>query len=234
VSEIANRKSKIMRFLVTAGPTREPIDPVRFLSNRSSGKMGYAVAASARERGHEVVLISGPVALEPVAGVEVIFVSTAEEMCAAVTGRIEWCDVLVMAAAVADWRPVGVRAQKIKKRESMSALPLERTPDILKRVAARKGDRIFIGFAAETENVVEEARRKLREKNLDLIVANDVSRLDAGFDVDTNAVTLIPAAGAPENLPLQPKSEIARRVVEWAESRGGSFPRGDKKDDRNG
>ncbi len=208
-----------MRFLITAGPTREPIDPVRFLSNRSSGKMGYAVAAAARAREHEVVLVSGPVSLEPPAGVEVVKVTTAEEMLEAVLGRIDKCDALVMAAAVADWRPVQARAQKIKKSESVSALQLARTPDILKRVAARKGARLFVGFAAETENLLEESERKLREKNLDLIVANDVSRSDAGFEVDTNRVTLLSADGERRELPLMPKSEVAKQIVEWIERR---------------
>lgn len=206
-----------MKILVTAGPTREPLDPVRFLSNRSSGKMGYAVAAAARARGHEVVLVSGPVSLEVPAGVEVVRVTTAEEMLEAVLGRVDACDVLVMAAAVADWRPVQARPQKIKKSESISALPLERTPDILKRVAARKGSRLFVGFAAETENLREEAKRKLREKNLNLIVANDVSRSDGGFEVDTNRVTLLSSDGEPCELPLMSKSEIASRLVEWIE-----------------
>jgi phosphopantothenoylcysteine decarboxylase / phosphopantothenate---cysteine ligase len=206
-----------MKFLVTAGPTREPIDPVRFLSNRSSGKMGYAVAAAARARNHEVVLVSGPVSLEVPSGVEVMNVTTAEQMLEAVLGRIDACDVLVMAAAVSDWRPVQTRPHKIKKSESVSALQLARTPDILKRVAARKGKRLFVGFAAETENLREESERKLREKNLDLIVANDVSRPDAGFEVDTNRVTLLSSDGECRELPLMPKSEVAKQLVDWIE-----------------
>lgn len=210
-----------MNLLVTAGPTREPLDPVRFLSNRSSGKMGYAVAAVAKERGHEVVLVSGPVALDPPAGVQVVRVTTADEMCAAVEGRIGWCDALVMAAAVADWRPVQAREQKIKKAEGLSVLHLERTPDILRRVMARKGGRVFVGFAAETESVLDEARRKLMEKGLDLIVANDVSRRDAGFEVDTNQVALLARDGSAEKLPLMSKREVASRIVTWVETHAG-------------
>ncbi len=210
-----------MKLLVTAGPTREPLDPVRFLSNRSSGKMGYAVARVARQRGHEVILISGPVSIEP-PDVQVIQIMTAEEMLDAVEKNIEWCDALVMAAAVADWRPALISKSKIKKRNNSDFAPtvhLERTPDILKRVSARKGNRVFVGFAAETENLEEEAKRKRIEKGLDLIVANDVSATDAGFEVDDNRVILLPKEGAPESLPLMPKLEVAERIVKWLEAR---------------
>ena len=208
-----------MKLLVTAGPTREPLDPVRFLSNRSSGKMGYAVAAVAKSRGHEVILISGPVAIEP-PDVKVIQVTTAEEMLVAVDKNIEWCDALVMAAAVADWRPAVVSKRKIKKTDAAPVLYLERTPDILRQVSARKGNRLFVGFAAETENLEEEAKRKLQEKGLDLIVANDVSASDAGFEVDNNRVVLLSAGAKPEALPLMPKREVAERIVSWIEARG--------------
>ncbi len=208
-----------MNILVTAGPTREPLDPVRFLSNRSSGKMGYAVAAVAKERGHDVVLVSGPAALEPPAGVQVVRVTTAAEMLAAVEMRVGWCEALVMAAAVADWRPAQVRGHKIKKSESLSMLQLERTPDILRSILPRKGERVFVGFAAETESLLEEARRKMLEKGLDLIVANDVSRRDAGFDVDTNQVVLLSRDGSAEKLPLMSKREVAARILERIESR---------------
>jgi len=209
-----------MRILVTAGPTREPLDPVRFLSNRSSGKMGYAVAAVAKERGHEVLLISGPVAIEP-PDVKVIQIMTAEEMLDAVEKNIEWCDALVMAAAVADWRPAMISKSKIKKKSGSDFAPtvhLERTPDILKRVSAKKGARVFVGFAAETENLEEEAKRKLLEKGLDLIVANDVSATDAGFEVDDNRVILFPKDGQPDPLPLMPKPEVAERIIAWIEA----------------
>lgn len=207
-----------MKILVTAGPTREPIDPVRFISNRSSGKMGYAVAQAGREHGHEVRLVSGPVALQPPAGVELTSVSTADEMRAAVERSLEWCDALVMAAAVADWRPSRVAANKLKKSSSAPRIELEATPDILKAIASRKGRRLFVGFAAETERVLDEASRKLREKNLDLVVANDVSAPDAGFDVDTNRVTLLSRDGARESLPLLSKHEVADRIVRWIEA----------------
>lgn len=206
-----------MKILVTAGPTREPIDPVRYISNRSSGKMGYAVAAAARERGHEVVLVSGPVALEPPAGVEVVRVVTAEEMCRTVQHKVAWCDALVMVAAVADWRPAEVHTQKIKKDSAPMILRLEPTPDILKTILPQKGHRMFVGFAAETENAVAEARRKLTEKGLDAIAVNDVSRPDSGFEVDRNRVTLLARDGGSEALPLMSKRDLAARIVVWLE-----------------
>ena len=208
-----------MRFLITAGPTREALDPVRFLRNRSSGRMGYALARAARSKGHDVVLVSGPVALQPPDGVMVTHVVSAAEMCAAVEREVEACDVLIMAAAVADWRPVEVRAQKMKKSESVASVHLERTPDILQRMAARKGGRCFVGFAAETENVEVEARRKLREKGLDLIVANDVTKPGSGFDVETNEVILLSADGVVEKLPLMPKCAVADHIIAWIERR---------------
>jgi len=205
-----------MRILVTAGPTREALDPVRFLSNRSTGKMGYAIAAVAAERGHEVRLISGPVALEAPGGVAVSPVVSAADMLDAVLGDLGWCDALVMSAAVADWRPKSVAAEKLKKAEMAASLELERTEDILKTVAEMKQGQIVVGFAAETENLLTEARRKLQAKQLDLIVANDVSRPDAGFAVDTNAVTLITAETA-DALPLMSKREVAKRLLQWLE-----------------
>lgn len=205
-----------MKILVTAGPTREPLDPVRFLSNRSSGKMGYAVAAAAKSRGHEVILVSGPVAVEP-PDVKVIQVTTAEEMFETVDQNIEWCDALVMAAAVADWRPAMISNHKIKKADAAPVIYLERTPDILKRVFPKKGNKLYVGFAAETENLEDEAKRKLQDKGLDLIVANDVSASDAGFEVDTNRVTLLGSDGERCELPLMAKSEIASRLIEWVE-----------------
>lgn len=208
-----------MKFLITAGPTREPIDPVRFLSNRSSGKMGYAVAAVARERGHSVRLVSGPVSLDAPAGVEVIRVTTAEEMLHALRGNVAWADALVMAAAVADWRPAEYSKSKVKKTAAAPELKLVRTPDILMALKALKGGRLFIGFAAETERLVEEAERKLMDKDLDLIVANDVTATDAGFESDDNRVVFVSPSGEPEKLPLMPKRDVALRIVTWAESR---------------
>jgi phosphopantothenoylcysteine decarboxylase/phosphopantothenate--cysteine ligase len=207
-----------MRILVTAGPTREPLDPVRFLSNRSSGKMGYAVAAAAAARGHEVALVSGPVSVEPPAGVGLARVTTAEQMLRAVEERVAWCDALVMAAAVSDWRPARTSPRKLKKERMAATLLMERTPDILASVRDRKGGRIFVGFAAETGDPVAEARRKLRRKGLDLVVANDVSAGDAGFETDTNRVTLVTGAAAPRPLPLMSKREVGERIVDWIEA----------------
>jgi phosphopantothenoylcysteine decarboxylase/phosphopantothenate--cysteine ligase len=209
-----------MKILVTAGPTREPLDPVRFISNRSSGKMGYAVASAAAARGHGVTLISGPVALQPPAGVVVIRVVTAEEMRRAVRRKLRWCDALVMAAAVADWRPARAAARKIKKQSRMAlALRLVPTVDILCDVRPLKGRRLVVGFAAETGAPAERARRKLKEKGLDLIVANDVSRPDAGFDTDTNRVILLTPDGVRADWPLMSKAEAAGRLVRWLEKR---------------
>ena len=213
-----------MRILITAGPTREAIDPVRFLSNRSSGKMGYALARVAARRGHRVTLISGPVALRPPAKVALVAVITADEMLAAVKRCLSQCDALIMSAAVADWRPRHVRAQKIKKATGYRLLRLESTPDILKTVRPQKGRRVFIGFAAETERLLVEARRKLAEKGLDLIVANDVSCSDAGFEVNTNRVTLIEAAGGVRSLPLMSKIKVAAQILNWLEARVSQGP----------
>ncbi len=149
-----------MKILVTAGPTREPIDPVRFISNRSSGKMGYAVARAAARHGHEVVLVSGPVSLSPPDGIEILRVRTAAQMLEALRVRLAWCDALVMCAAVSDWRPRDVAPGKIKKRDSSTILRLDPTPDILCSLVPDKGNRIFVGFAAETGNLEDEARRK--------------------------------------------------------------------------
>lgn len=209
-----------MRILVTAGPTREPLDPVRFISNRSTGRMGYAVARAAAKRGHEVRLVSGPVTLAVPRGAEVLRVVTAADMAAAVQQGVGWCDALVMAAAVADWRPASVSVHKLKKRDMSPVLRLERTADILAGVRSAKGNRVFVGFAAETEDLLAEARRKLEAKGLDLIVANDVSRPDSGFEVDTNRVVLV-APGGDEALPLLSKDEVADRIVGWIEARRG-------------
>lgn len=209
-----------MKVLVTAGPTQEAIDPVRFISNRSSGKMGYALARVAADRGHEVRLISGPVSLQPPNGVGVTPVVSAQDMLAAVERNLDWCDVLIMCAAVADWRPRNPAAGKLKKGGGAPTLELEPTPDILRRVAPRKGGRIFVGFAAETEDPESEARRKLREKSLDLIVANDVARPDSGFGADTNKVVLFSRDGGKHDLPVMSKQEVARHVMEWVEGQG--------------
>lgn len=200
--------------LVTAGPTREPLDPVRFLSNRSSGKMGYAIAGAAAARGAHAILVSGPTALQPPAGVDVIHVETAEEMCRAVLATLEIAQAVIKAAAVADYRPTRRADRKIKKDQAVPEITLEPTPDILAEIGKRKGSRVLVGFAAETDDLVANARKKLQRKHLDLVVANDVGRPDAGFDVDTNRVTILDAAGGIEELPLLSKREVADRILD--------------------
>ncbi len=208
-----------MRLLVTAGPTREALDPVRFLSNRSSGKMGYALAHEAVRRGHRVVLVSGPVALRPPARARCLRVTSAADMLAAVRCHLAGCDALIMAAAPADWRPVRPSRRKLKKADGPPVLRLRPTPDILRALAPRKGRRIFVGFAAETGRLLPEARRKRAAKRLDLIVANDVSQPDAGFEVDTNRVVLLDASGGETALPLMSKARVAARILDWLEAR---------------
>jgi phosphopantothenoylcysteine decarboxylase/phosphopantothenate--cysteine ligase len=200
--------------LVTAGPTREPLDPVRFLSNRSSGKMGYAIAEAAAARGAHVILVSGPTALTAPPDVDVIHVETAEEMRRAVLAKLEPARVIIKAAAVADYRPKRKAAGKIKKGHAVSEIALEPTPDILAELGKRKGKRILVGFAAETDDLVANARKKLQRKNLDLVVANDVGQAGAGFDVDTNVVTILDAMGGVEELPLLSKREVADRILD--------------------
>jgi len=209
-----------MRVLVTAGPTREALDPVRYISNRSSGKMGYALAAAARRRGAEVVLVSGPTALQPPSGVETVRVTTAAEMHDAVLARTAASDIVIMAAAVGDYAPGAAADQKIHKDHDAMTLTLVRTPDILGELGRQRSGRdrpILVGFAAETTEVVAQARKKRREKGIDLVVANDVSRRDAGFEVDNNEVTIISADGE-EAVPLQPKAAIANRVLDRLEA----------------
>ena len=205
-----------LRFLITAGPTREHLDPVRFLSNRSTGKMGFAVARAAAEAGHDVTLIAGPVSLPTPDGVKRIDIVSARDLLAAVERELPSADVLVMSAAVADWRPKEVADGKLKKATMDPVLELVANPDILRTIAPLKGNRTIIGFAAETGDPVPEARRKLAAKGLDLVVANDVSRPDSGFAVDTNRVTLVSPDSA-EPLPLLSKLEVAKRIVAWAE-----------------
>jgi phosphopantothenoylcysteine decarboxylase/phosphopantothenate--cysteine ligase len=200
--------------LVTAGPTREPLDPVRYLSNRSSGKMGYAVAEAAAARGARVILVSGPTALTPPPGADVIHVETAQQMYDAVLAKLTAVTVVIKAAAVADYRPKQVAGRKLKKDEAVPEVTLESTPDILAEVGKRKGRRILVGFAAETEDLVENARKKLQRKNLDLMVANNVSQPGAGFDADTNAVKILDAQGKVEELPVQSKRSVADRVLD--------------------
>ena len=200
--------------LVTAGPTREPIDPVRYLSNRSSGKMGYAVAEAALARGARVVLVSGPTALAAPPGAELVPVETAQEMYEAVLSRLDEATVVIKAAAVADYRPAQAASRKLKKAAGVPEVRLEPTPDILAEVGRRKGRRVLVGFAAETEDLVANARAKLERKHLDLVVANEVGRPGAGFETDTNAVKILDASGQAEDVSVQSKRAVADRVLD--------------------
>jgi phosphopantothenoylcysteine decarboxylase/phosphopantothenate--cysteine ligase len=202
--------------LVTAGPTCEDIDPVRFLTNRSSGKMGYAVAAAAARRGAKIALVSGPTALETPQGVERLDVRSTEEMQRAVQSKFAGCTIAIFAAAVADYRPAEKSGQKIKHGEEGLTLRLEPNPDILATVAKEKGERLVVGFAADTEHVAENARKKLAQKNADMIVANDVTKEGAGFDGDTNIVTLFSRDGRDLPLPRLSKPEVADRILDEA------------------
>ncbi len=203
------------RLLITAGPTREPLDPVRYIGNRSSGKMGYALAEAAVHRGASVILVSGPTALEPPAFVKIVRVETAEQMLEACMHAAPTCDVVIGAAAVADYRAASVASKKLKRNSTTSlTVELLPNPDIIATIAARRAVGQFIaGFAAETDDIDVNAARKLQSKGLDLIVSNDVSRPDAGFDVDTNAVTLHWPDGRSEALPLQSKRATAEAIL---------------------
>ncbi len=204
-----------MTFLVTAGPTREPIDPVRFISNRSSGKMGYALAAAALEAGHHVALITGPVCIAPPHGAEVIRVTTADEMADAVRTRMDTgCDVFLMCAAVADFTPREVSARKLKKRDGMTSIELIPTRDILASIVLPRDRRVIVGgFAAESDSLAENAQRKLREKQCDFICANDITRMDTGFDADHNEITIFFRDGSRRHFPRAPKLELARSII---------------------
>jgi len=200
--------------IVTAGPTHEPIDPVRYLTNRSSGKMGYALAQEASDRGAQTILVSGPTALTAPRGVEMIQVETALQMSAAVLGHLPKATVVIKAAAVSDYRLSKPSTSKLKKSETSHTLELVPNPDILKEIGAQKGARIVVGFAAETGDLLRQAERKLKEKNLDLIVANDVTWEGAGFSHDTNHVIMIDLYGEIEEVPLSPKRQVARRILD--------------------
>ncbi len=200
--------------IVTAGPTCEDLDPVRYLTNRSSGKMGYALAEAAARRGARVVLISGPTRLDPPQGVEFVSVRSTEQMHAAVREHLPRATAVIMAAAVADYRPVAPQMKKMKRGEGHITLELESTPDILAGIARTDGDRIIIGFAAETDHVAEHARGKLESKQADLIVANDVTSEGAGFDHDTNIITLYARDGSEKAFPRMPKIDAAHRILD--------------------
>ena len=213
IQQTLGKKSDLSgkRIVVTAGGTREAIDPVRYISNRSSGKMGYALAEAARDRGAEVTLITAPTALIPIAGVETVKVQSANEMRVAVAKATAKSDALIMAAAVADYMPKSTADQKIKKRADGLTLELVKTPDILSEV---KGKFLKIGFAAETENLIANAKKKLTGKALDMIVANDVSAKGGVFGADTNKVTIINKSGKQEGLPLMSKREVADKILD--------------------
>jgi phosphopantothenoylcysteine decarboxylase/phosphopantothenate--cysteine ligase len=202
------------RIIVTAGPTREPFDPVRFITNYSSGKMGYALAIAARRRGACVVLISGPSALPVPMGVEFVPVSSAVDMHDAVMRHFESADVVVKSAAVADFRPSSRAQEKIKKKGGPLLLALERNPDILAEIGKRKGGQVLVGFAMESEDLLGNAKIKLKKKNLDLIVANDLKQSGAGFQTDTNIVKILDRAGGIEELPLMDKMDVANRILD--------------------
>ncbi len=202
------------RVLVSAGPTQEAIDPVRFISNRSSGKMGYAIAEAARDRGAEVVLVTGPTALVPPAGVEVVFVTSAQEMADSLCRHFAWATVVVMAAAVADFRPREQAVQKMKKQGRMSlTLDLEVAPDILAMLSAKRTAQVLVGFAAETEDVVAHAMAKLVGKGLDAIVANDVTKEGAGFGSDDNAAVVLSRGGRRKEFGLMSKRRLADYIL---------------------
>ena len=203
------------RLLITVGATREEIDPVRFISNRSSGRMGFALAEAALKRGADVTVVRGVTTVEPPSGVRVVRALSAEEMARAVASEAKSATVFIGAAAIADYRPTQRSGEKIKKSDETLTLTLERTPDVLSQVAAAKSNGLLvIGFAAETQNVIENAQKKLAGKKLDAIVANDVTRPDAGFDTTTNAVTIITKNGGPVELPVMSKREAADRILD--------------------
>ena len=209
--------------LISAGPTQEPIDPVRFISNRSSGKMGYAIASAARERGAQVVLVSGPTELTPPVHVELIPVTTAEEMSKALLSRLAWADTVVMAAAVADFRAKSPALRKLKKKDGVwTNLDLEPTGDILQELAACRTSQVLVGFAAETEDLLAHAREKLHAKGIDVIVANDVTVEGSGFGSDSNKAVIIDRNDRVTEWPLMPKRVLADRVLDAVEQfRGG-------------
>ncbi|SHF20122.1 Phosphopantothenate-cysteine ligase [Caldanaerobius fijiensis DSM 17918] len=204
------------KILVTAGPTREPIDPVRYISNYSSGKMGYALAKAARDRGAEVILISGPTSIDPPIGVMFERVSTAEQMRDKVLQYFDEVDAVIMSAAVADYRPMNYSNVKIKKDDSEMTIRLSKNPDILKELGDKKGRQVLIGFAAETDNIVMNASKKIKEKNLDMIVINDVTQPGAGFEVDTNIVKIITKDGDIKDFPLMNKYDLSHAILDLA------------------
>jgi len=204
-----------MKFIITAGPTREFIDPFRFISNPSSGKMGYALARSASNRGWEVILISGPVELPPVPGVVMVPVISALEMRDAVRNYFPSVNGIIMAAAVADYRPRFYSRHKLKKVGLEISLELVKNPDILEELGRKKGDSILVGFSAETDNIIDNAQEKIKSKNLDLIIANDISAPGSGFSGNTNRGIIIDRHCRVEELPLMSKDDLAEHIVKY-------------------
>ena len=215
VRTIAREKDLVgLRVTVTAGPTQEALDPVRYLTNHSTGKMGYAIAREALLRGADVTLISGPVNLKPIAGARMVNTLSAQDMFEAVREALPQTDILIMAAAVADYRPAAVADEKIKKRDGDMSIPLERTPEILTWVSAHRHEGLFVcGFSMETQNMLENSRAKLQKKHLDMIVANNLKTQGAGFGVDTNVVTILTPQETRE-LPLMGKDQVAQRLLD--------------------
>jgi phosphopantothenoylcysteine decarboxylase/phosphopantothenate--cysteine ligase len=206
------------RLLLSAGPTQEPIDPVRYISNRSSGKMGYAIAEAAYKRGAQVVLVSGPTSLAPPRGVEVVPVETTEDMAKQMSARLSWSTIVVMAAAVADFRPKEASEQKLTKQgRPIASLDLEQTTDILATLSARRSTQVIVGFAAETHDLLVHAQAKLASKGLDMIVANDITRSGGGFGSDANAATIIERDGRITEFPLKSKRELADDILNTAQ-----------------
>lgn len=203
-----------MKFIITAGPTREFLDPFRFISNPSSGKMGFSLARAARKGGWEVVLISGPVSLTPPPGVEFVPVTSARQMRDEVERHLPGAGAVVMAAAVSDYRPARYSRRKLKKNQSRLTLDLVRNPDILAGLGKKKGGPVLVGFSAETENIVDNAVKKLKSKNLDLIVANDITAPGSGFAAETNRVVVIGREGVPEAWPLMSKDALAGKIID--------------------
>ncbi len=204
-----------VRVLVTAGPTREPIDPVRFISNRSSGKMGYSIASQAAKLGARVTLITGPTALELPPDVDVVKVETAGEMLDAVISKFPETDVVIKAAAVADYSVDQASPQKIKKGGDLMILTLVPTADILSEIGKKKkSGQVIVGFALETEDLIENAKKKLKEKRCDLMVANDPTKPGAGFELDTNVISIIHSDGRVESLPKMSKEQVAGKILE--------------------
>jgi len=203
------------RILITGGPTQEAIDPVRFITNHSSGKMGYALAKLAKRRGAEVILVAGPTSLPlPRRDIQIVPVRSAEEMRKAVFYHLEGCSVVIKAAAVSDYRPKVISQKKMKKSKSDTTLALERTKDILEELGKKKGNRILVGFAAETEDLISNAKKKLQDKNLDFIVVNDVTKPGVGFGGDTNQVKMLHPMGKVRDLPLMKKEEVSQFILD--------------------